>query len=204
MQSFIVFSVNMIWRLFLINLTFFSLSILGLGLLGIFPAFVACLWASARIRQLEFKDLLLGMVGQYRSEFIRSNLLGHLFGGTVLFCGYVGLNSDGIVAVFALLATILAVSVLLAGLNGIAIMSGSFSDALYNCRHFFFRFSSRFVLLASAILPLLWVCKQQPLLGAYFGISGFALINTGLAQSVIVRSLPNPFRLSMHSQEVRL
>ena len=89
MQSFIVFSVNMIWRLFLINLTFFSLSILGLGLLGIFPAFVACLWASARIRQLEFKDLLLGMVGQYRSEFIRSNLLGHLFGGTVLFCGYV-------------------------------------------------------------------------------------------------------------------
>ncbi|WP_316861005.1 DUF624 domain-containing protein [uncultured Cohaesibacter sp.] len=204
MQSFVVFSVNMIWRLFLINLTFFSLSILGLGLLGIFPAFVASLWASARIRQLELKDLLLGMAGQYRSEFIRSNLLGLLCGGMVLFCGYFGLNSDGIVAVFALLATILAVSVLLAGLNGIAIMSGSFSDALYNCRHFFLRYSSRFVLIATAILPLLWVCHQQPLLGAYFGVSGFALINNWLVQSVIIRNLPNPSLLSMHSQEVRL
>lgn len=199
MQGFIVTATTRIWQLAAINLFAAVLCIVGFGVFGIAPAITATLWATARLEDTRVGELIPAMWRQFRAEFVRANLVVWPHVTLMVALVWLGLIGGGVLAGLLFAFAIMVAAHLLAGLFAISQLSGTTGDAFANAR-LGLALAPYGYLIALACAPaLIWAAWQQPLLGVYFGLSGFAWLINALVAPALRCAMPTPTSLSQEA-----
>lgn len=201
MQGFIVTVTTRIWQLAAINLFAIVLCGLGLGVFGIAPALTAAFWAVARLEDERTGPLIRGMWAQYRAEFLRTNLLAapHIAAVTGLF--WIGLIGGGLIGGLLMALAVMVLVHLLSGLFAISRLSGTLADGFANARLGVALAPYGTLLALAGFVFGVWVTVQQPLIGLYFGLSGFAWLTHLLVAPALSHTMPTPTRFTPIRQE---
>lgn len=171
MSGFVFTATTRIWHLCAINLVTLALIALGLGLFGLAPALVACLWAARRSGEETAGTLAAGMWRQYRSEFVAANalFLPQAAAVTLLLLFGPALGAPAMAVAFAL--SVLLVAHMLAGLLVQSRIAGSLGDHWANARLAFMLAPYRLIAVLMLMPVFALIVWWQPLPGLYFGLS---------------------------------
>lgn len=190
MNGFIVTATTRIWQLAAINLFALVLCILGLGVFGFAPAFSSALWATARLDDHRVGEIVPQMWTQYRAEFVRTNLFAWPHIALIYALLWLAVVGGGLLGGVLFAFAFIVAAHLLAGLFAVSRLTGSLGDTFSNAR-LGLALAPYGHLIALACAPLMvWAAWQQPLLGVYFGLSGFAWLTNALVAPTLRCAMP--------------
>jgi uncharacterized membrane protein YesL len=190
MSAFTVLVTTRIWQLAAINLMGLGLIVLGLGVFGIAPAMVACLWAVDRIEDHSAGSLVRGIWVQARQEALRSNLVAGPY--LLATAGQIALAfGGGMLAPLWVAGAAISAAFAVAALVTLARMSGTASDARANAACAFQLAPYRLLVVTAALPAIALVVVWQPLVGLYFALSGWALFTNLLVLPGLASAIPN-------------
>lgn len=191
MQGFIVLFITRIWQFAAINLATLGLILLGLGIFGLTPSLIACLWATSRLSEQTLSELFSGMWREYRREFVNANIsaLPFLLASTLL--GGLALNSGGLIGGILLAIAGLSLMHFLAAIIIISRMKMSVLDTLVNTRMVMLLAGFRLAFILFLIPILVFVAIWQPLAFLYFGLSVWSFAFNALVLPPLEAHIPN-------------
>jgi len=161
----------------------------------------AALWATARIDDARVGELVSGMWAQFRFEFVRANLLTAPHIALIVGLVWLGVIGGSVIGGLLFALAVMTLAHLLAGLFAISRLSGTLADAFSNAR-LGLALAPYGHIIALVCLPFIgWTVLQQPLIGFYFGLSGFAWLTNLLVAPATTHAMPTPTKFTPIRQE---